>query len=1359
MGALSMYHFTDVPMLVSADSFLVLDPQQQVLPIDYRRRRKRRVGTRMLISAVERVALDQMSPFVGLHGFDRGADQYDGTIFRFPLRTIGAKTNLKDTSPQVDLAAVKSLLEAYFATARTALLFLRNVETIEFHIRGQQEPQWTVSAKRAQRVDQIFHRIEISTSRIGSESQVYTWCVGLKSVKETPSGITRSGRSSRKSAECGVAACLNQSTKLSPEDQGDASMLESASSAVAVTQPTLQQNVFCRLPTGHESSLPISIHASFAVTGDRRSIALEDSAENSGWNQWLLKSCVSTLYVDILQYLAPRLGQKAFDFWPTGGLPTTLSGVLRKAFWDQLGAQDPARGNLLPLLAQDIPFDGKDYATGLELTQKTTNLTAARFDFLQKSTSETLRTLLLQTVPYLVRPPDRLRVYFKTAVPGYSTKELDQGYLGHTFKVEDNCRLLEAFVASHENEDDKRSVMALVLKTMIPETADQATPALIDGCRIIPRPHLESPLGTVIWDPQPGAIWNLLPTSIEQELFVFAVETMVNNQLFPIGNNRNPIEDLLKSNFNVRRIEIGDLGTLLASPLSPTTSAQQDDLAVWMPKFWQYLNPKLRTMANSGEYSGTPLGLSVDEMLSKAGLQDHTIYPILSDTQWRYITPRQFEAQPCVIKPQNKQHQKVCGQIQGLLVVDRNCVPLLLRDKEDSFEKEASFKRLLQAFKKLEKTTNISAKTFIGNSLNRESKDVMKELSLKYLSSGDYHSTPMDAVLRRLPIWPRSKPSITPPYNHVAAEDANFCGHEQMLMPWVKNLSAFVDSHLVKSRGYEFGKLGCELLTREQVWHRIKGDIPTDVRATESRTEYLNFIRYLADSGLKPSGKIAPNGGSILCEINTLYDHQDEIFWAAFREQKTTRFLHKDMQDKELRSFWLSLGLRARPSTRVMSHEHFLECALAINRRWDPAFTNPTYSEDAEMISAYLSYNRPDFRSWPNTVWGKITTIPLFSVRDVHVDEVMYRQARMRQIAQEKTHCTVQESCNLVHKRIMWSQSRFLKNPPGDFVYETLPRSGAPTAAQVLQHLNFLMAMTEDISQGDLPEYLRDVQACYEHLQANLEATKLIPGVREYSVWLNLDTTQVDLVIKDYLEFSKTPANRLCLNCPVDPLPVKVARKFLVPYEKLLVGLGCRTVVQPKSTAPPPSSDSREQCLAEAMSTMVTLRDQGLFVDIIFEAGGQKKPAHRLVLAAVSDYCKGHFAGHWGRLLEHQAIVHLQDISFLTLTQMVDFAYTGNIKWPELKDACDNEEIGANLGQLLDLLHGTDMWLLQRLHDMTETFLISPHNSAIYVRVDTVDDVKLRAESARAHRLVKHCEDFLDTNKELVVAIRDDRVP
>lgn len=136
----------------------------------------------------------------------------------------------------------------------------------------------------------------------------------------------------------------------------------------------------------------------------------------------------------------------------------------------------------------------------------------------------------------------------------------------------------------------------------------------------------------------------------------------------------------------------------------------------------------------------------------------------------------------------------------------------------------------------------------------------------------------------------------------------------------------------------------------------------------------------------------------------------------------------------------------------------------------------------------------------------------------------------MQQVANEKSHCALKDATNISNIRIMWSQSRFLIDPPNPYVYQQLPNGGVPPAARVIGHLNFLMVIINDVSQADLAEYLYDVQACYDHLQNDLEATRTIPGIRDAPIWLNLHTTQVNLISKDFLETNRTSASLLCLN-------------------------------------------------------------------------------------------------------------------------------------------------------------------------------------------------------------------------------------
>ena len=1127
-GALSMYHFTDVPMLLSSDSFLVLDPQQKVLPMNNNRRRERKVGTKISLSAVNRLAPDQLAPFLGLTNFVAGSDYYEGTIFRFPLRALGAQTLLRDRLQYVDAVTVRLLLTNYLTIARTALLFLRNVESIDFRIRDQGDPQWSVVACRSQRQDSdAWQDIEITSTQEGRFRQVDHWCVGRRNLTQIPADIMRSGRVSRKLAECGIAACLKSEQNSIPRVEDDTIMAGQPSDVVGGTIKNVEHKVFCRLPTGHASSLPVSFHASFAVTGDRRSIALEDSAVNSGWNNWLLKIAITDLYLELLQQLTPRLGERAFDFWPSmasSHSSSTLSDTVCIAFWNSLLGRCRTFDSLFPLVTQEITPGHQDSPlAGDNVSRKTTSLVEARLDFLPSRVSQALRPLFVKLCPTLVRLPQKLRPDYKRAAAkaAWSSEELDVDYLCRIFKENDSCKVLEAFVRGLGEENEKRAAMAMLLKTMIPEVnGDDMTPmSILDGCRVLPRPNLDAPLGLLSWKPSSDFASHYVATAEEQCLFAFAADSKENKDIS--HQLKNLIKVLLKASFNVKKLEFADLGVLLALPQAPTSpSSAVKDYDQWILKFWKYVNESNDMIQSSTSSSGE----SLSTLLAKGGLQDRSIYRFRSYKRWSYLTPNQFEAQPCVIEPLGDIQRKLCEQIPGLQVIDRKCVPFLLLNTEDDLKHTASFERLLLAFEKLCTATKSPTKIFVGKSLNSGAKELLRALLLDHLNLRDPSNV---TSLRSLPIWPLLRSSNPgPSVEHIAAEDAQFCSHTEMLLPWVDNLTSFVSPKSAGLSEDALSKLHIEPLSAQQTWEIVKANQPTHIKAKSCRDQYLQMIQYLAAHGVKTTGEVAPNGTSVLCDVHSLYDHDDAIFKAAFRFQRDIRFLHVDFRAASIKAFWLSAGLRARPPTGAMSPNHFLECALAINQRWDPTRTTQAFEEDAGIVSAYLQFDREEFRCWSN--WDQISKIRMFRARDFSPNESSYRRIHMHQ---EETHCTLEEAGSLSHVRIVWSQMSFLQDPPCAYIYQTLPRSGVPSAAIVYKHLLFLMTIVKDVTQHELSEYLRDVQACYEHLQNELEATKLISGIHLACVWLNLDTTQVDIVAKENLQ-RPTCATLLCLNCP-----------------------------------------------------------------------------------------------------------------------------------------------------------------------------------------------------------------------------------
>jgi sacsin len=69
LGSLTMYHFTDVPSMISGDYFVIFDPSRQYLPMHGGRRR---AGMRIPLSIMKVRHKDHLVPFIGIDGYSLG---------------------------------------------------------------------------------------------------------------------------------------------------------------------------------------------------------------------------------------------------------------------------------------------------------------------------------------------------------------------------------------------------------------------------------------------------------------------------------------------------------------------------------------------------------------------------------------------------------------------------------------------------------------------------------------------------------------------------------------------------------------------------------------------------------------------------------------------------------------------------------------------------------------------------------------------------------------------------------------------------------------------------------------------------------------------------------------------------------------------------------------------------------------------------------------------------------------------------------------------------------------------------------------------------------------------------------------
>lgn len=214
-------------------------------------------------------------------------------------------------------------------------------------------------------------------------------------------------------------------------------------------------------------------------------------------------------------------------------------------------------------------------------------------------------------------------------------------------------------------------------------------------------------------------------------------------------------------------------------------------------------------------------------------------------------------------------------------------------------------------------------------------------------------------------------------------------------------------------------------------------------------------------------------------------------------------------------------------------------------------------------------------------------------------------------------------------------------------------------------------------------------------------------------------------------------------------------RKFLTPYEKLLKALDVHAVVDREFDTRDVSEDTETPSDSLA-NNYRRLRDQGYLLDVVFQAKGGSKPAHKVAMAAVSAYCKVQFSGPWGSILAQNGNNTIPvDIKYDTLSRIVDFAYDGTVLWTPLPEEPTNDQIANRLDEILDLLQAADMWIMPHQKMITENHLRMPENFRVNVRIHNVEGVLEEALKARADGLAEQCRLYRDDNRKFVDLFRD----
>lgn len=96
--------------------------------------------------------------------------------------------------------------------------------------------------------------------------------------------------------------------------------------------------IFATLPLPIPSKLPVHIHGTFSLQGDRRSLTIDEDgdSQHAGCNTFLLREAVPEVYLTFLEYVARKSPAHASKFWPltnpisTGVAKQVIQALLQK---------------------------------------------------------------------------------------------------------------------------------------------------------------------------------------------------------------------------------------------------------------------------------------------------------------------------------------------------------------------------------------------------------------------------------------------------------------------------------------------------------------------------------------------------------------------------------------------------------------------------------------------------------------------------------------------------------------------------------------------------------------------------------------------------------------------------------------------------------------------------------------------------------------------------------------------------------------------------------------------------------------------------------------------------------------------
>eukprot|EP00803_Ostreobium_quekettii_P010692 evm.model.scf_230.1 EVM.evm.TU.scf_230.1 scf_230:55-29919(-) len=335
LGFNSVYHFTDLPSFVSGDFLVFFDPHASHLPgVSHNQ-----PGLKFALSKsnVLHSFPDAFAPYLQ---WCKLGERYNGTFFRFPLRTAAAaeRSDIKKTAYTPE--DVNELFRLFGQQAQRALLFLKCVRTVSLVVK---EPNGT---------PRCLLRVALNPSSAGVDPQKRVNAYIRAEGCDSRPALIRKLKRDRKDGLPELCELVQIDVADGEEKRMEHWLIYSALGKGRALDLTLRHSgegfrlipwvciaapmpgntpsqafsgqAFCFLPLPNYTGLPVHVNSYFELSNNRRDLWLGEDMKGSGklrseWNTALLEDLLPEAYAKFLGFVATRLGprEEFFRLFPS----------------------------------------------------------------------------------------------------------------------------------------------------------------------------------------------------------------------------------------------------------------------------------------------------------------------------------------------------------------------------------------------------------------------------------------------------------------------------------------------------------------------------------------------------------------------------------------------------------------------------------------------------------------------------------------------------------------------------------------------------------------------------------------------------------------------------------------------------------------------------------------------------------------------------------------------------------------------------------------------------------------------------------------------------------------------------------